>query len=285
MRNVLFRAAAVAALAAPAAAQEGIINTIDDTVTSLAGDATIIAGGGVGFVTQPYAGAEDGVRVFPIPMISYQAERFRFEGKTLSAQLYANDRFAVSAIADWRFQSYDAEDSPVLDGMDDRNGTLEAGVRVTKALGGVNLSGSALVDTLSRHGGYELNATASYELSDWRPLSVRPFAGLRYQSSSLADYYFGVDPEEATSLVCAAVQGTDCFSFDRPAYETGAAVVPTLGLSARQALSRKWAVYGLATYDFLPGEITDSPIVSEDGLLSTFVGVVYLFGNAADSVR
>ena len=285
MRTLLSAVAALSLGASHAAAQDGIIGAIDDRVTSLAGDATIIAGGGVGVVSQPYAGVEDGGRVFPIPMISYQAERFRFEGKTLSAQLFATDQVAFAAIADWRFQSYDAEDSPVLEGMDDRDGTLEAGARVTGALGDLALSASVLADLLSRHGGYELNATAAYELSDWRPLSVRPFVGLRYQSDSLADYYYGVDPEEALSQVCTQVVGTGCVAFDRFAYETGAALVPTIGISARQALSRKWAVYGQATYDAFPEEITDSPIVSEDGLTSAFVGIVYLFGNAADAVQ
>ena len=278
-------AALVLPLCGPAAAQDGILDAIDDRVTSLTGGATVIAGGGVGVVTQPYAGVEDGARVFAIPMISYQAERFRFEGKTLSAQLYATEQVALSAIADWRFQSYDAEDSFVLEGMDDRDGTLEAGLRVTSALGDLALSASLLGDVLSRHGGYEANLTAAYELSDWRPLSVRPFVGLRYQSDSLADYYYGVDPEEALSRVCAAVVGDGCQAFDRPAYETGAALVPTLGISARQALSRKWAVYGQATYDAFPEEIEDSPIVSESGLTSAFVGIVYLFGDAADAVQ
>ena len=282
---------ALAALAAPlalgtAAAQTGVIRAIDDTVVRLAGEGQVVAGLGAGFTSQPYRDVDDSVRSFAIPLITYQSERFEFVGKTLSAEVWKNDRIAVEALADWRFQSYDAEDSPYLAGMDDRDGTLEAGGRVKTDALGVQVALTAKADLLSRQGGWEADLQASYELSSWRPLSVRPNVGLRYQSSSLADYYYGVDPEEGRlGTVCAASTDTPCTALDpRPAYEVDGAFTPYLGIQARQALSRKVAVAGAIDYAFLPGTITDSPIVSEEGQLFGFIGVVYLFGDIADRI-
>lgn len=284
MRAILIGASFL--LAGPVAAQDGVIGSIDDTVASLAGDGRVIGGIGVGITTQPYAAADNETRFVPIPLISYQSERFEFVGKTLEAQLYETSglplNLAFSTVADWRFQSYDADDSPQLTGMDDRDGTLEVGGRVKTDALGVQLSGTVLADALSRHGGYEITGQASFELSSWRPLSVRPNVGVRYQSSNLADYYYGVDPEEAASpIVCTAVVGNDCpdsVLFDRPAYETGDALLPFVGVTARQALSRKVIVVGSVSYEFFPDEIADSPIVEDSGRLFSFVGIAYAFG-------
>ena len=285
MRPLALLAAAL--LVSPALAQDGgvigeIDRTVDGFVTGIAGEGRLVGGVGVGMTSRPYTEADDEVGFFPIPIVSYQSERFEFIGKTLEAQLFELDRVAFSAVGDWRFQGYDAEDSPALTGMDDRSGTLELGARAKTTAFGVQVAGTALADVLSRHGGYELDLRASFELSRWRPLSVRPLAGVRYQSSSLADYYFGVDPEEAAvPIACPAASGRDCPaspSIVRPAYETGDAVVPFVGVTARQALSRKVLVAGALQWDFLPSDITDSPIVEEDSQFFAFVGLAYAFG-------
>ncbi|MBB4659147.1 MipA/OmpV family protein [Parvularcula dongshanensis] len=265
--------------ALPAAAQPGLLQDLDDTVTDIFGEAAFVAGAGVGITTLPYRDIEDGTEIFPIPLISYQSERFEFVGKTLEAELYETSGLAFSAVADWRFQGYKAKNSPYLTGMDDRKGTLEVGGRIKTDALGAQFSLTGLVDALSRHGGYELSAQASYELSSWRPLSLRPVGGVRYQSSNLSDYYFGVDPEEA--LIANCVQEPCPF---RPAYETGDAFVPFAGVVARQALSYKIALFAQADYSFLPDSQTNSPIVEDDGRFSLFVGAVYIFGDAAKRI-
>lgn len=282
MRIAMIAAIAATLPVATATAQDGVIGTIDRavdrTVTGIAGEGRFIGGAGLAITSQPYAEIDNQILAIPLPLVSYQSERFEFIGKTFEAQLFELDRVAFSAVADWRFQGYDAEDSPVLEGMDDRSGTLELGVRAKTSALGVQFVGTALADTLSRHGGYELNAQASVELSKWRPLSVRPSAGVRYQSGSLADYYFGVDPEEARTVSCVDSPDPACFALDRPAFETGSAVVPYIGVSARQALSRKLVLVGGIQYDFLPSAITDSPIVDDEFQIFSFIGLAYAFG-------
>ena len=228
----------------------------------------LTAGVALGVTSQPYAGVDDRARLFPIPLVTYRGERFQFLGKAAQATLYETGAdgtaLRLSAVADWRFQSYDAEDSPALAGMDDRSGTLEAGGRVSAERGRYALTLTALADTLSRHGGYQVDAQLGADIVRTRYTGISVNAGVRYQSSSLADYYFGVDPEEARG--------------SRPAYEMGGAWLPSVGLTARQALSRRVSLFGIAQYEVLPDAISGSPIVDRDGQVFAFAGVSYAFG-------
>lgn len=232
----------------------------------------VSVGIGLAATSQPYAGVDDRARLFPIPLITYRGSRLQFTGKTGQATLYQTRGqdidVRVAAVADWRFQSYDADDSPILIGMDDRSGTLETGLRVGAQKGRYSASLTGLADTLSRHGGYQIDASVGADLVRSRTRGVSVNAGLRYQSSSLADYYFGVDPEEA--LITDALV--------RPAYETGDAFLPSVGVTGRQALGDKVVLFGIAQYEFLPDAITDSPIVDQSGQVFAFAGVAYNFG-------
>ena len=287
VRLLTFLAPLLALGAVPAAAQDNPVGKIDRQVTELLGeDARLIVGGGIGGITQPYVGA-DSVRYVPEPLIIYQNEELEFIGRTLGYTLFSREDEAaetalkVKAIAQWRFFGHKAgQDSDFLEGMAKRRGTGEAGLRAEYEFGRGQASVAAIADVLSRHGGYEVEARASYELSTWLPLSVRPNVGVRYQSSSLADYYFGVDPEEALIQVAADVQ-PDQDLIVRPAYEVGDAVTPFVGVVARQSVSPKVAFVGGFDLTLLDEDVKDSPIVDADTQLFAFLGLIYVFGDAA----
>lgn len=238
------------------------------------------AGIGVAVAGQPYAEAEDAAQVFPIPLISYRSERLDFAGKTATLNAFerrAGDvTISVGVLADWRFQSYEAEDSPVLVGMEDRDGTLEVGGRLAAERDRARLTVTALADVLGRHDGYEVGARLGYELADGRARSVTPNVGLVYRSAALTGYYFGVRPEEALFIACVQEPCDDAPA--RPAYDPGGALSPSVGVTARQSLSRRITLFGVASYEVLPGEITDSPIVSDEGQVFGFGGIAYAFG-------
>ena len=284
MRAISTGLAAIAAVLSPAAAQDAPLGKLDRGVTDLIGeDARLIVGGGLGAITQPYVGA-DSVRYVPEPLIIYQNERLEFIGRTLGYSLYAREDEAadtalrVKAIAQWRFFGHDAgDDSDFLQGMDKRPGTGELGARAEYEFGRGQVSVAGVADVLSRHGGYEVEARGSYELSTWLPLSVRPNGGIRYQSSSLTDFYFGVDPEEALVQTVPVGEGVPIV---RPAYEVDGAITPFVGVTARQSVHPKVAFVGGFDMNFLPGTVKDSPIVDEDIQLFAFLGMIYVFGDS-----
>ena len=286
MRRLVLAAAALAcAHAAPAAAQDSPLGKIDRGIVDLLGeDSLLIVGGGLGAITQPYAGA-DSVRYVPEPLIIVQKDKFEFIGRTFGYELYEHDEVTVKAIAQWRFFGHKAGDtSDVLQGMDKRTGTGEVGLRAEYDFGRGAASVQAVADALSRHGGYEVEARASYELSTWAPLSIRPNGGVRYQSSSLTDYYFGVDPEEALTQEFVCIQAPCDLPplVIRPAYEVGDAITPFVGVTARQSVHPKVAFVGGFDLTFLDGTVQDSPIVDDDAQLFAFLGLIYVFGDAAD---
>jgi outer membrane protein len=270
-------------------AQTSPLGTFDREVTEfLPEGARLVAGGGLGMISQPYTGA-DTVRFVPEPLVVFQSEKFSFVGRTLAYRLYDDDIFSFSAIAEWRFFGHDGgEDSPFLIGMEERKGTAEVGFRAEVEREKTHLAATARTDALSRHGGFELEGRISYELSSWAPLSVRPNAGVRYQSGDLTNYYFGVERDEAITPGQIGQRALDAAGGDparlgdifRPAYRPDSAATTFLGLTARQSITPKFAAVGGFDLNFLDRTVRDSPIVEEDIQLFSFVGLIYIFGDA-----
>lgn len=237
--------------------------------------ATLIAGGGIGANFEPYLALEDSATLVPVPVLAYQGKRFSFSGKSLSVRAAQFGKVEFSGLLDYRFQGYDADDSPALAGMDDRDGTLEAGVRADLDLGGqVDLSAQVMFDVLGNHGGYEVRGTASYTIGEGPATRVTPFVGVVLRSEDLANYYYGVDADEASIITDPALGAAP---FNRFAYAPGETLSPVIGVSVRQALSPKWLVFGNASHEFLPAEVTDSPIVDSDSRTSVGIALARVF--------
>ena len=195
-------------------------------------------------IDQPYAGG--GTEFNGFPVVGYLGERLQVFGPRANYLLVGNATFSLKADASVRFSGYEPEDDAALQGMDDRDMTLEAGLTVSAggALGDVDLS--VLTDVLDRHSGQEAVLRYGYDIGD-RSLMVTPFAGLRWINSSLADYYYGVRPEEATP--------------GRPEYAVSSTVSPFVGVSARYRLTSRWNLFGMLASHRLPDELRESPVV------------------------
>jgi outer membrane protein len=222
----------------------------------------LVLGAGLGANFEPYAALDDAARLIPIPLVSYTRGRLSFSGKQLAVNVFETGPWQVAGILDYRFQGFEEGDSPVFAGMDDREGTLEAGGRVAYDMGPVTLRTQALFDTLGRHGGFEVEGTATYEWRRGRATSVSPYLGIVYQSEDFNDYYYGVRDDEAAAF--ADVDFTDSGIYTRNAYAPGESINPFTGITVRQALSEQWIVFVTGNYTFLPDELKDSPLVQGD---------------------
>ena len=220
-------------------------------------------GGGIGVVSEPYMELDDETSFYPVPLLYLDGGRFSVAGTTASVRLYKNDRWEFAAMADYRFGGYEAEDSPVFVGMEDRNGTLELGGWVAFNIDDqIYLTGYAQQDVLDEHGGFELRAQAAWSINPHRATNITPSVGFAFRSEDLADYYYGVTEDEELLITDFNGTGED---YLRYAYASGETVTPYAGISIRQALSPKWAVFVSARHEFLPDEVEDSPIVDGDG--------------------
>ena len=204
---------------------------------------------GVGIIVldKPYTGTDTEFKA--IPVVGYIGERLQVFGPRASYLLAGNETFSLRADSIVRFSGYEPGDSAALQGMDEREITVEAGLTVSAGGAFGELSLSVLTDVLNRHSGQEAVLRYGYEITGER-LVFTPFAGLRWTSSNLADYYYGVRSAEATP--------------SRPAYSAPSSTTPLVGLTARYRLSSHWSLFGLLTTERLAGGLRDSPIVEDD---------------------
>ena len=196
-----------------------------------------------------------------VPLLRFEGERAYLRGLRGGIVLWERDGFEFGPFLQVRGDGYDAADSPMLDGMDDRRFSLDAGVAASWRIprfGQVEVS--LATDALDRSGGQEaeLSYTALLRAGGW---TILPSLSLRWQSQDLVDYYYGVRVDEALA--------------GRPAYRGESAVLPELAVLATRPLGGRWQLFARAGHTWLPSEITDSPIVGQDGRTTVLVGLGY----------
>lgn len=215
--------------------------------------------GGGGFIqTEPYAGVD--ARVYPAPVVAYEGEHFYVRSAIVGYRIINMNGLMIGPLVQPRVEGYSAGDSPFLSGMQDRDWSIDGGVNI-EAVTPVGLVGmSALSDLLGRYRGQEV---------EWRHMIMFPalgfefnlWAGVRWKSEDLVNYYFGVRPNEARP--------------GRPAYQGEQAFDPFLRLVVRHKLAEHWSLFTDTQYEWLAGAITDSPIVDKDYQVGFTAGVLY----------
>ena len=144
----------------------------------------------------------------------------------------------------------------------DRNHAYEAGVEVIYEDDWGQLQISLLNDISSQHSGQRADVVFSTNHIHQRWL-VRPSLGLSWKSSSLTDYYFGVEPDESNQFVNE--------------YTADASLNAFASVLLNYAI-KKDLFWGLKLgYEQFGDEIADSPIVVEDDVFTAYTGLKYRF--------
>lgn len=214
-------------------------------------------GVGVLWNTEPYRGLDNEAWVFPT--FTFRSGSFFVRETGLGFQIAGDERWSFDAFGEVRLEGYDADDSDFLAGMDDRDMSLDAGVayvRRSPTLG--KFAFSIAHDTLDRHGGYQADVTW-YKRTRIGIPSVR----VAYYSSSLANYYYGVEANEARP--------------GRPAYAPGASVLLNANYTLGAPITPEWNWLLNVGVDFYPSDIRDSPIIEDSRRIYAFVGASYRF--------
>jgi outer membrane scaffolding protein for murein synthesis (MipA/OmpV family) len=126
---------------------------------------TIYLGAGALISTQPYKGVD--ARIYAVPLFAYEGKRLYVRGIVGGYRLYSIGDWSVGPVIQPRFEGYEEQDSPFLNGMDDRDWSLDGGVG-TSLLTKYGLFGLSFVtDLLGRHNGQELefSYTILFELA------------------------------------------------------------------------------------------------------------------------
>jgi outer membrane protein len=219
-------------------------------------------GAGVIGRSSPYVGSDTTV-LQPIPAITYNGERLQWLGPEVQYGFLGTGRWRLAASASYRIGVYEEDDSPALAGLGDRESTLMAGLGLRYEIpGGVNMLLRYQHDALNRIGGGTGTARFSKGFqAGW--FRFVPQLRVNWQSADVANYDFGVPESAATPT--------------RPAYDTGSAVSFQAGFGSFIELTEDWRIILNLSAEFLPEEISNSPIVGEDRVVSGFAAITYVF--------
>jgi len=212
--------------------------------------------------SSPYLGSTESVYQL-IPTIAYVGDRLQWLGPEITLGLAGSDRARLALGASYRIGSYEADDSPFLADLGDRESTLLLGPGLEFDLPrGFELEAAYRHDALDRIGGgiAELALSRGFQAGIVR---FSPELSLSWTSSDISNHEFGV-PEEASSQ-------------DRPAYAPGAATTLGLGVSGVGELTEDWRAFLSLTGELLDSKVRRSPIVEGDTVFSGFVALTYSF--------
>lgn len=226
---------------------------------------------GLGIAVSDDGYAGQGSRVLPIPLIVYQSNRFFFQGITGGVHLLKSDGFVVDAILSPGSNYIDASDFSRADlarrgvnrtDLQDRGRSIDAGFAAswTGSLG--QLKATAKTDISGTSDGAEYSLEYGYPIK-WGGFKITPTIGAVFLSSNVADYYYGIHPEEMRRGV--------------PGYEPGGSLLPEAGVSLIRPIGHKWTLMVSARYTVLPDKINNSPLVDSSHGSIVLVGFTRSF--------
>lgn len=258
---------------------------------------------GAGVRTNPLEATPD-IPLFLIPEVSYNGERFFIQNLDFGYILWENGTQQLNLLATpsydqvyfhrWSPSNFfldangfattgksgnEEENIPVIDLGGDKE-LIAPSFEDVKArqlrdrhmagLGGfeynlttalVDLQLQYLTDFTGVHSGDEVRvALAKYWASGRHQISTS--IGAIWQSSEVVNYYYGVTKPEAD------LRGT---------YSADAALTPVARVEWNYQLTERWDLRFLANYRQLPDEISASPLINDNKVITVFIGGVYHF--------
>jgi len=205
--------------------------------------------------------------VYPMPIIWWEHGNLYARGDRAGFIIGDPDDEALecSVFLQPRLMGYDDDDSNDLNGMADRDYSLDAGIAVEWEIphtDGITLDTSFAADILGENKGQEAEVLLT-KMFDFKPFFIKPRVGVTWQSEDMVDYYYGVRNQEATAT--------------RAAYAPSNALNPMVGLDFYLGLSEDWMLISRAGINFLDDEISDSPIVEDDTTQTYLIGITRMF--------
>lgn len=216
--------------------------------------------------TRPYIGSDNDLKFFPI--VTYEGERLTWRGPFLSYKLLGTKRNepSWSLVLNLSPNQLDSEDNKELQGIEDRDFSVLAGVAYTHPFDFATFRVAVETDISGQHDGQRL------VLGLQRPIAKHPQrkwlvnVGVEVEllTDNYVDYYFGVSAlEEANS------------GFSR--YQAEQVVQPSVTVGGYYQFTSRWMLVSNVSLQMLASDIKESPIVNRSSAVNGFVGVVYTF--------
>jgi outer membrane protein len=227
---------------------------------------------GLGVVASDNAYAGRGARFTPIPVITYDSNRFFFQGIEGGVHLYKGDWAKLDVVAGARLDGINAEDFGAnelaqnginRDLLSDRDDSLDAGFKLSLEgrFGEVQLD--LLADVLDKSGGVEAKFRYGYPWNLTERLQLTPYVGADFLSKDMTQYYYGTLDEEIARGVVS--------------YKPDSAVIAGAGVGVQYLFGKRWMLIGDMSYKSLPDEIGNSPLVDADSSTRFLIAVIRAF--------
>jgi MipA family protein len=226
-------------------------------------NSSIAVGLGITSSASPYRGYKE--QIWPIPVVSYDGDRYYVQGLGGGVYLFKNASFDLSVnneIATNYFKPSDTND-PALKRLKTRDPSLMAGFRAryrgTWGLLQLNVGHDVL--------GNSVGETAQFEYGfPFRegPLTIVPAVGEGWSNAKFNNYYYGISPSSALES-------------GLPSYQMDSSCSPYFKLTAAYRISDQWNAFAQAKYTRLASNIGASPMVDSRSLPGFLLGVTYKF--------
>lgn len=203
---------------------------------------------------------EDDPDIQFFPSLRYTSETISFGlPNGLTYHVLKEDKFGFDIYAKPRFSRL-----PEIEGIK-RNLTIDAGLSLNyNIIRGTNIKGAIQKEAGGEHGGFEASLEASQFIPPVIGIPLIATAGMKFMDSDLSNYLYGVNSSEISSGL--------------PMYNTGSSYTPYLSLTTFYALSDDVSIFGNVSYNFLPDEIRQSPLLGKDSFPYSFiVGIEHNF--------
>ena len=157
---------------------------------------------------------------------------------------------------------YEATDSDMLKGMDNRKNSWEGGIAFGAKIDKAYFEIMALNDILNSTDAWILNSEIGYEFKIEK-FSFYPSFTAIYQSSNYINYYYGVKENEVT--------------LNRALYSPNAGMQFGVQTYISRPITDNLSLFANIKVDSLSQEATKSPIVGDDYIYSGILSLIYTF--------
>lgn len=206
---------------------------------------------------------DGGMRYDLVPLYMYEGERFYLQSYRVGMKFQPKPTERYDLFLAHRFEGYPSNEIlPSQVGMAPRSPGLDAGASYRWQVPWGNYFVEYLRDVSGTSLGSEFQVGFNYDIRRDN-LILTPNLVFSLRDAKLNNYYYGVLPNEATTL--------------RPAYAAGTGLNTRLGIDARYDLTQHWRLMGGIFATRWSDEVRFSPIVESRLQIGGFVGLGYDF--------
>lgn len=203
-----------------------------------------------------------------IPFISYENEYIEVLGPNLkyklpSFELNDSNKFNFNLVGEYDFSDNDPDETPILNGMEERDGGFWVGAQVEWQNEFVNVSLELLTEAAGDSDGsiFNLGFERTWHIGERYMLTPRVV--LSRVDKNYVDYYYGVRADEVRS--------------DRAFYQGEAGLNTEVGVRGIYMIDQKQMIMLDLAVTSLATEIKDSPLVDSSTESRVMLGYIYRF--------